>query len=415
MPNLIGREQIEMQAYILYIRDSIKKASINDDVKATITKLNPAFDKIEFDCWNDGKNKPEKRLQSIIDAAHRIKFNFINDRLNSSKQDQSKSIYKHFRNYISIHNVEVFEDLGCLFECKTFGQFLKMGTSATKIEQNFFEDYLHKAEKFVHPKLIEFDNIKGFYYIFACSSFRRGIVSYPLFIYENGDIEISPSNSINVSGKASFYENKRVLNLDFFAAYKGNDPFLGAWLFNINYLQLGFSSGVSMRCNTSFHIQSKREFLLSSNLVDNQDLSYEKMKEEFDKTKFSVIYPGEKLYQKLEAISPQIQISSMLGQERNLIITIVSDKLKDLFNREAFDKIYFHQAILEYLKDKNIDAQKVDDYFALSMEHGLFLENRFDQYFTEFTKSVNLGSDEKTIKENFLKKYQSRIKNIKER
>jgi hypothetical protein len=341
-------------------------------------------------------------INTLIQTALSLEFKFNNNSFKRGKTDYGKSLESHLKSIkLPCKNTEHLEDFAQLFGCYSFDIF-KTDKTLTKIKDEFLDKVIQmKSEP--EKEVIKYKFHTGFFLLYSCSSYRRGLVQYPIFIDNNGGVEIKTQEGV-VKGKALGYYGDRFLILDFFTDYEDGQPFMGAFLVYVKNIGGGAGTGVSFRINTDLQAQSKREYLI---WPDNKkkECTYADMLKEFENSEFEHFYPDSLIYEKLKGKYPKID--SLIGREYNLITetTHTSDPGK-LFNREKFDKMYFHEALLEFLKTKEI-TPKAERYFILALEHGLFLEERFIHYLNEFCTILNLDKSlSNIIKNTFSSRYE---------
>jgi len=242
---------------------------------------------------------------------------------------------------------------------------------------------------------------EGLFFIYAFSSYKRGIVRYPLLLYKNGVAKIKTHKG-TIEGTARMAIENEYLILDFLN-YPGKKPFMGVFIAYTQLIETAeFIPAVSARINDKGHPQAKREYMVPFRVGKGN--YFDKHVNEFEESEFEYFFYDSLRYNELKKLNSNI--SSLFGREYNLLVQSTSNlNPDDIFNREKFDKIYFNQAIIEFLKE-NKDLKEVRRYFRLALQHGLFIENRYEVYLMEFYKTLCLDKDKiKAIKDKFKSLY----------
>ena len=279
----------------------------------------------------------------------------------------------------------------------------KQKREAIKIPKNVIEFFLTAsfdsppsvciAEEIKSKYLNEdFINIAGLYFFYSTSTNRIGFVCYPVLINLDGKVEIKTKDQIVVEGKVRWYKNKHFLTFDFSHNYS-EGPFMGTFLCYADNIKEGeFTTGVSSRINEDLQPQAKREYIYLEDKFEKTNKDQHYLQDKFSKSAFKIFFYNDSTYQKLVETKSDLSLDSLLGREYNLIVETrkIFDKSK-IFQRERFDKMYFYQSLIEFLKENKTEPTiVVKNYFKLAMEHGLFLDKRHITYLDEFCKSVSL-------------------------
>lgn len=229
---------------------------------------------------------------------------------------------------------------------------------------------------------------QGQFYFYGVSSFGRGsLVRYYVSI-EGGRAYITTKDTKDKprEGRALSFNNGAYVVLDFLTtnndANEANDPYTGVYLIQSKQMEEGMGVAISLRVNRFFNVQAKLEYIFSSH-------RHAEMKSNISATpdddgQFLYFYSDHAEYKKVSRSYPLIE--TLFSGYNNLVlekkmITGPDDPSK----RVDLDKVFFNHSLLAYLKTADLsESSEAYKYFILAMEHGLFLEGRFEKRFDEF-------------------------------
>lgn len=347
-----------LQAYRLYILEKCRLKDLNINAKY--------FDAEELDF------DPNKR-QHVTEILRNM---------GSAGKDPARHVYNILIGKTNNFTSGPLSELAARLGLSNYSSFVDNKELLSKYTQAFNDHRMNRHE--------------GLYFIYACSSYRKGLVRYPLLMYANGTAQLKTSGNNIVKGKTCLIHEDKYLLLDFLE-YNGIGAFMGTFIFYIRDVNADFGPGISMRLNDKFKPQAKREFL---SLHEAPNRNFEQSLREFNESKFEYFYPASRRYQEL--IKMNEGMHTLLGREYNLITQKINNtKSGNLFRREEFDRLYFNQALLEFLKEEKQTPQ-VSYYFELSVEHGLFIGKRYENRLQEFFKILGLSiAKRQRIKKTF--------------
>lgn len=263
----------------------------------------------------------------------------------------------------------------------------------------------------LHPELVEDcieKNNTGLFYLFSCSALEGGITKYPLLIEPNGKATIKIIRQNTESGKVLVFPQHHFMVVNFLDSFN-DEHFMGTVFINSKFLSECFVECVTTRFNHHWEKpQSKREFIIPSKKLDPNNKNNGKTdREQFNESRWEIIYPNSQIFETYKQLQNCVENmpehaanipTYLIGNEGNLI-QARGNKCDPFSSRQAFDRLFFNEAILEYLKKaKQINRSvklpnEVTKFLSLSLRHGLLIENNYEKYLREFCKVCFITED----------------------